>query len=210
MENKELKKNLMIIGMSILFVILFPYLKPEKFAISDTDFILDGPVTLLSSSVVNRTVTFSWVQDINYTMNDLAIFYTVGNSTTTSSSIPNPEGTNTINKFQIAIQPDNVTAVLTKWHTIYTKEVQVVNATLTSSQLCAGLGGTYSNNTCTCPDKSTWTDSSSTKVCPPIIKTVEKEVKIQPTFFEKFGLSIITGVILGGVIIFLLNLGRKK
>jgi hypothetical protein len=235
--NKKTQKNLIIITLSVLFVIAIPYLLPyinQNFEIAFEDYITDGEVEVLfyeigeSSNITNKTtVTFSIFEGVNYTLETPILFYTVGNSTAISTTFPNVEGTNLINRYTASVQPDPEGDLLRvfKWHAVntqitiiqnVTQNVSIptyVNATVTSEQICAAVGGTYANSTCTCPNGGVkWYDnsSSSSKVCPGA--TVEKkvEVKILPTFFQKYGTSIIVGIILGSVIIFLLNFKGKK
>jgi hypothetical protein len=236
---KKETKEMLIWGIVIVAVVIYlissGILIPQKFVISDDAFIPDGTVPLLAYSINGQYVTFSWVQDVNYTYTNGDVFYTIGNSTITYYNyIPTPEGTNIVNKFQIVIAADNTTAVLYKWHTVYIRETQnvTVNQTVyqnvtkyvnqtvnvsvpvylnvTSEQICNAVAGTYTNLTCTCPNGDKWFDNATSKVCGPITKTVTNDVNVpvQPTFFQKYGLALI--ILIGAIVIILYMNGGKK
>lgn len=208
------KTIFLLVGLTLAILVLLPYLGlVPRFAISDSDFISDGAVTLLSStySAENDSVAFSFVENVNYAMANKTIFYTIGNSTDVSMTVPNPTGTNTINKYQIDVVSGVVQ--LSKWHTVYTKEIQTVYQNVsvpgptvqlnaTSNQICAGLGGTYSNVTCTCPNGSKWYDNSTSKVCGAL--TVTTTVTVEPNFWQKYGAAGIVFIVMGLIIIYLI------
>ena len=146
-------------------------------------------------------------------------------------NIPTPVGTNRICRVQYNIINDNQVDIQT-YSTIYTREVnstiyqnvtqnvtQYVNQTVnvsvpvymnvTSQQLCEAVSGTYSNVTCTCPNGDKWFDNSTLKKCGSVTvtNTETKEVPVEQTFFQKYGLALI---ILVGAIVIILYVGRKK
>ena len=216
MENKEI---FIIVG--AVFVMMFltnqGYINLPTFAIADSDFVSDGQTTI-PGTIDNGTLTVM-INNVTYSWPSGKIYYTVDSSTTISDTIPELTGTHRIDKFQVLTE-DNLTIISKQWHTTYTKEVETVyqNVTgptvyvaqnVTSEQICKAVNGTYSNLTCICSNGNKWYDNSTSKVCGAVTLTVTKEVEKEQTFWEKYWISILEGLILGSIIIYLMN-WRKR
>lgn len=163
------------------------------------------------------------------TFNTGDIYYKLGGSEDVYGEIPDMEGTNTIYKYRISIVAnetpnllDNNFVSLEQWHIVYTKETQIINETIyqnqtiyqnvtvyqnvtitpSSESICTGLGGVYTNSTCTCPNGVKWYDNSTSRVCGPITTTITET--IGPNFWMKYGAAGIIFIIMGLIIIYLI------
>lgn len=215
MKNKN--KTLMIVGIIIVVLFLFSSgnLNLPKFAIADSDYTCDSPynITLPNQNINISNVTI-YMNDSNTTRAFISgrDYWAVDNETSSQySAFPDITGTHKIYKVSYTIK-NNDTIEHKLCYLMYTKEINIsyVTANVTSQQICLAVNGTYSNTTCTCPNGNRWSDNSTSKVCGPITKTVEKEVQLQPSFFDKYGIAMIILVIAGVAIFVILNWGKKK
>lgn len=221
--DKQNTQLLLIAGIVIAAIVLMQY--PglfSKFVIDDSDFQCKTPILrdVTAENYINGTIYYS---NITYTAGQ--VYYTIDNDTTRYSSIPDPEGTHKISKLVVDVVENNTKISFISCSVIYTKEVnnvtvnvsvpgetEYVNVSVpvyvqqnaTSSQICTGLGGTYLNVTCSCPNGNKWYDNSTSKVCGSV--TVTREPVL--TTWEKYGEK---GIIVAlALIILYLAYGRKK
>lgn len=206
-----------IIGIVVAFIIILPYINlNQKFAISDSDYTCDSPLILNISEESNFNINNGTIYYSNLNTTQVFLsgynYWTIDNDTSVSyNSFPNLEGTHKIYKISYTIKENDTQIEFNKCYIFYTKEIEkqtVINnsvtyipANITSSQICNGLGGNYTNLTCSCPNGNKWFDNSTSKVCGPVINTVTNNVNIPPTFFDKYGIAMII-VIISLVIIY--------
>jgi len=223
MELTKQQKQLIWAAVIIAAIaILAPYLGLiPKFAISDSNFLLNSnntfspndPIfTYLISNAVISNGSFSFTHaGINYTnVSSGKIYYFIDgmdNNYTAYTDIPDVTGAHMIYKVQIFVTPDNTQFNVLIYSLSYLQ--QNVQLNVTSSQICVGVGGNYteSKETCTCPNGNIWYDNSTSKVCGPVINTVTNTVNVQPSFLQEYGIAIIV-IIISGIVIFLMR--RKK
>lgn len=213
MENR----TYWIIGAIVLAIVLLPYLKLEKFAIVESDFVyIDEKVAHANAAEDSVTIADG---KINFSLSGKAysfpsgkIYYILDNKSDVLyddiPSIPiNVSANHIVSKYQVTSINGDTEARFQWWIAAIKIEVKNVYMNVTSQQLCIGVGGVYSGTTCTCQDKTKWYDNSTLKVCPPV--TVEKEVKVpvEQTFTEKYGLTLVVIAIAAGVILYM---RRKK
>jgi hypothetical protein len=190
--NKD-KQIIWLAGITLLVIVMLPYLGlVPKFAVTDNDFIYDGEVQIVSNSISNKTISYSYNnQTFNYPAE--RIYYIIG--TTVYDSIPDLEGTNIINRYKITLINNDTEARLEKWHTIYTKEIQTETQNVT----------VYKNVSVNITGPTVYVQNVSYKNIT-VNQTVEviKEVQIEPTFFERYGLSGFIFITMGLIIIYLI------
>jgi hypothetical protein len=214
MKNKEENQLIWIIGILIAIIIIFPYLKNMNFAITNSDYICtNSNITLPDSNwnITGGNITYNdygttriiipgstwWKMDLE-------------NSSTVYSSFPTmtDNETHKIYKFSANKDSGNTTIYFSNCFTLYTREVTTIKLNASSAEICRGLGGAYANDTCRCPNNSTWYDNSSSKVCGSVITTTT--ITISPTLWEKYGTAGIVLIIMSLLAAYLYWNGRKK
>lgn len=198
----EKKQMFWIISLSILVVLMLNnlgYINLPKFAISDSDFVLVNEATVNWDSMQNVTFINGTITIPLYgAFNSGDSFYFVLNSSLEcsglgqfSKTIPNPEGTHKICKYVFSSVNNNTQMKTQLYSTIYTKEIEQVEVAgpIEYIQNLSYINNTVYQNV-----------------------TVEKLVPTETTLFgiKISWIAILEGIILGGIIIFLINWGRRK
>ena len=229
-KNNTILLGLVIVG-TIFFLIFSGLVIPQKFVILDDDFthlstinftvgqqpLIDpqnGMVMFLLNSISTANITSESTLNFTYINNSYSgpsgkVYYAVDVNKSNASSlflydtIPVlPDGYHDVGKIKLTII--NATTVKYEdWslNTLINNQIINVASNVTSKQLCEAVSGNYTNVTCTCPNGDKWMDNSTSKKCGAITKTVEKEVDIQPTFFQKYGIALVV-IIVAGIILY--------
>lgn len=178
--------------LAIAVIIALPYLGlSPKFAIVDNDIILSDLATVdlngssgdfLNVNLVSGTILFSYLNN-SYSFPDGKVIYSLDNSTFLYDDVPEMnEGTHTLFKYQLLSGNNNTQVTIKKGSKNFYNAVQVVNVPVETIK--------YLNNT--------------VYVNQTVNQTITKEVKVQPTILERFGLAGIIFIIMGLVIIYLI------
>jgi hypothetical protein len=202
----------------------------DKFVITDDDFQAQPKTTVSYTvgsvfedsnlsliSIINNTMNLTYYGK-NYNISSGNVYYTIDtkaapfNASTFEllGTMPNlSEGLHNVNKLKFNIT-NSTSFILETWSLKIFVQDKVVSVTgnVSLEQICSAVGGNYTNSTCSCPNGDKWNVNSTTKACGPVTKTVEKEVKIEPTFFQKYGIAIFA-VIIAGIVIIIMG-GKKK
>jgi hypothetical protein len=191
--KKQDKNVLLIVGLIILFLLVLPQLKFERFAVADSDFTCDTPITITlpnpEFSLENGLIIY-YDGNITRSLSSGQVYYLLDNNLEAYDTFPEFTGTHNIKKIKISLINNGTEIYFESCHILYTKEIQVQNITV------------YQNIT-------KYVNQTVEKI---VEKTVEKEVMIEPTlgYILKTYKYYIIGIVLIGIVAYIYNKRRKK
>lgn len=174
-----------LIGIALAIVILYPYLSQMKFAISDSDYTCDPIQTInlpdTSFNVSNGTIYYI-TPNMTKIFSSGQDYWNIDNDTSTVySSFPDLIGTHKIHKISYTLKENDTNIEFKRCYVIYTKEIQ--NTTGPTVYVNRTINQTvYVNQTI----------------------EVIKQITIEPTFFQKYGISSIIFVVMGVIVLYLI------